>query len=50
MWDHVTELRLNQEEIEELFENKKQETKLSQEAGKVLNVLKKKTYFDPTAS
>eukprot|EP00347_Sterkiella_histriomuscorum_P022668 403337606 len=48
VWDFVKEFPLSQEEVEELFENKKKETTISSDAGKVLNVVKKKTYFDPS--
>lgn len=48
LWDDVEECKLNQEEMEELFENKKKEVVSNSDAGKVVNVVKKKTYFEPS--
>lgn len=49
IWDDIQEAQLNMEEFEELFENKKKEVVTNTDSGKVVNVQKKKTYFDPTA-
>jgi len=47
VWDSVNELPLNQEEMEELFENKKKEVVSNSDTGKVVNVSKKRSYFEP---
>lgn len=49
LWDDIVEAQLDMDEFEELFENKKKEVVTNTDSGKVVNVLKKKTYFDPTA-
>jgi hypothetical protein len=46
VWDTLPEINLKQDEIEELYENKKKEVVTNTEAGKVVNVVKKKTYFE----
>ena len=42
-------MSLKVEEIEDLFENKQKEKAVGVEQNKILNVVKKKTYFDPAS-